>query len=670
MHMDDLFRRGDFSPPTSLLAAVKDSGLPCPEALVEAAQVPPEVRQRYGLSAEEAACVCACAMDFGPGCRRDANPADLLSAALMTGDECRLLRVRGLLFLVLRALRKLPRVVAPTDQDVLYASVRRHANCIQGTKIVWNRFAVATTDLNVAQASVRNPATGNAEGTLFQLQNCWGYDVHEFTKKPSIIIEPELQFSVRWVVSDTDLTLIALHLLPCPLQLPDLLPPSLLQLRFPSREQYSGSGVAPCPLTSPFFSLAFRMRPQRNSVSLALPSPATKTAAATAPPPPLNLSVHTFVPAVGAQLKNPRGLALHHATGDVYVADTENHVVRCISAWPLNKAIRRCVITFLCGWHFRAGVKSVMACMGVPPMLARDIASVFAEQACVVKTFAGAWKQGYRDGVANYALFNRPHGVAVDQVSGDVYVADTHNHCIRVVSQQGEVRTIAGTGCTAYCNDVARSAHFSSPTAVAVRQSVPPTVLVADTGNHSIREIHIATGVVTTLAGRQDTHAQRRTCVSYDGFCDVPDVIPADFRFPTGIAVEPESGAVLIADEYGCCVWRLDTKSGEATVIAGKHLGYRNGPAHEAKFYRPCGVEFDPATGNVLIADTYNHRVRVLTAQGEVHTLAGSSVQREHEGQFYGPSAVVVDQVTGCAVVADTGNSCLKLISVRWPRKL
>ncbi|WP_165418428.1 hypothetical protein [Dyella amyloliquefaciens] len=117
---------------------------------------------------------------------------------------------------------------------------------------------------------------------------------------------------------------------------------------------------------------------------------------------------------------------------------------------------------------------------------------------------AGNGQPGYRGdgGPAVNAQLNSPRGIAVDH-SGQLYITDTFNHCIRKVdAQTGIITTIAGTGWAGHRGDggPAKSARLNIPTGnVAIDQS--GNIYIADTGNHRIRQIVAGTGVIGTVAG-------------------------------------------------------------------------------------------------------------------------------------------------------------------------
>ncbi len=158
---------------------------------------------------------------------------------------------------------------------------------------------------------------------------------------------------------------------------------------------------------------------------------------------------------------------------------------------------------------------------------------------------------------------------------------------------------------------LAGEARFSEPFGLAVAPD--GTVLVSDAGqSHRIRRI-AADGAVTTLAG------------GGRGFTDGRGA-EARFATPSAIALAPD-GSLVVADTGNHAIRRV-APDGTVTTIAGDGTsGYVDGPAAQARFNAPVGVAVD-ASGRVIVADTYNDRIRVIDPDGQVRTLAGSRPRR------------------------------------------
>jgi hypothetical protein len=138
----------------------------------------------------------------------------------------------------------------------------------------------------------------------------------------------------------------------------------------------------------------------------------------------------------------------------------------------------------------------------------------------------------------------------------------------------------------------------------------------------------------------------------------------AKFDGPSGVAVD-SAGNVYVADTGNHRIRKI-TPAGVVTTLAGSGTaGFADGTGTAAHFNQPMGVAVD-GTGNVYVADTYNHRIRKITSSGEVTTLAGSGILGYVDGsateaRFCAPSDLAVDGST--VYVADTSSSCIRKIT-------
>jgi hypothetical protein len=299
------------------------------------------------------------------------------------------------------------------------------------------------------------------------------------------------------------------------------------------------------------------------------------------------------------------------ATGDRFVADTKNHVIRKIDA------------------------------------------------AGRVTTFAGAFgAAGSADGTGAAARFNLPSGIVA--VGTTLYVCDTGNHTIRkIVSTSGLVTTVAGTSGVpgAVDNTLPGNVLFSSPRGITSDGGT--TLYVADTGNHKIRMVISASGATSTFAGSGSP-----------GFVDNTGTT-ASFLSPEGITFDGSS--FFVADTGNHAIRKVTPVGivGEVTTLAGDGTSgfLDNAAGGSARFSSP--VSLVKIGSNLIVSDSGNHVLRQVEPAGFVTTLAGlPQVPGFSDGagsaaRFNGPKGIAVQEgVTSLFYVADTGNHVIRQVTV------
>lgn len=242
-----------------------------------------------------------------------------------------------------------------------------------------------------------------------------------------------------------------------------------------------------------------------------------------------------------------------------------------------------------------------------------------------VKTLAGTTREfdvyglplgGYIDAANDQAMFNLPKYAVVDK-DGSIYVSDSNNHVIRKISG-GKVYTYAGTGEAGYANGDRTKAKFNRPAGLALDRE--GNLYVADTLNHVIRKI-TPNGTVSTFAGLQQADGSYR-----DGLTS-----QARFNEPNDLAFD-EKGNLYVSDTGNHLIRVIS--QGTVKTFAGKPTemnqetgymagGYRNGDKEDALFLYPKGLYY--AEGVLFVADSLNHRVRAILADGNVINLVGQS---------------------------------------------
>lgn len=268
-------------------------------------------------------------------------------------------------------------------------------------------------------------------------------------------------------------------------------------------------------------------------------------------------------------------------------------------------------------------------------------------------------KAGLKDGPKLQALFSSPAFAALNQATGQLYVSDSGNHVVRVVGagSRGEVSTLAGTGLPGHLDGPLESARFDDPQGLALDRL--GNLWVADRGNHTVRRIRLADGVVETVAGSPGEA----------GFSDGTGE-NARFNFPTGLSVEPEPlglqlaraltleppppVSVLVADTENGRIRRVFEDGRVETVDPAPSVPRRTefpttrlGLPAGARFERPESVVADPF-GRIYVTEPENNEVLILLSDGRRAPLA-------QRGTFVNPRSIAVTQA-GQVAVTDSGH--------------
>ena len=331
------------------------------------------------------------------------------------------------------------------------------------------------------------------------------------------------------------------------------------------------------------------------------------------------LSVLDGGPAISAPLAFPLGIAAA-ANGSYYIADTDHNRIRRVDA---NGTIQSVVGNGIYDSAPDGGLANGAA-VASPISVALDNNGnlLYTEASSVVRrlnvttgvlsTVAGtAFDYGYSgdNGPASSALLANP-SQAVAAPNGDVYISDRDNHCIRRVSA-GIITTVAGI-CSpdtegGYSGDggPALQAKLSYPTGLAFDQN--GNLLIADSNNSVVRLFNVSTGIITRVAGIPQSYG-------YSG--DFGSPLDAELGSPTGLAVDRTNGNLYISDEYNNAIRLI--RNGRIYTLAGIGAQGFFGDGDLAQFAwlnLPEGLAVDNS-GNLLIVDSNNNRVRKVTLAG------------------------------------------------------
>lgn len=339
----------------------------------------------------------------------------------------------------------------------------------------------------------------------------------------------------------------------------------------------------------------------------------------------------------------------------LYVADINNHKIRKI-------VIANGVVTTLAGSGSRGSTNGIgaVASFYLPAGITTDGAYLYIADTYnhkirkieittgAVTTLAGSGMQGSSDGTGAAASFYRPYDITTD--GAHLYVADTYNHKIRKIEiTTGVVTTLAGSGPLAGSADgTGAAAGFFMPSGITADGTY---LYVADTDNHKIRKIEIATAVVTTLAGRGSKG-------SADGIGTA-----ASFNYPDGITTDGTH--LYVADFDNDAIRKIEIATAAVTWLAGSDKS-SDGTGIAAIFYSPAGITTDGT--HLYVTDTNNHKIRKIEiATGVVTTLAGSGSPGSGDGtgaaaRFSSPEGITTDGTY--LYVADTWNHKIRKIVI------
>jgi hypothetical protein len=258
----------------------------------------------------------------------------------------------------------------------------------------------------------------------------------------------------------------------------------------------------------------------------------------------------------------------------------------------------------------------------------------------IITTVAGNGLLGYSGdgGIATLAQINLPRGLAVD-LSGNLYIADNGNHCIRKVNTSGIITTIAGDGNPGFSGDggLATSAQLYSPNDIDV--DALGNVYIVDFMNHKLRKINTL-GIINTIAG-----------TGVGGFSgDGGNALSAQLNGPCAIALDTSKN-IYISDYINNRIRKID-KFGIISTIAGTGVGGFSGDGGNAMFAKIAsvsGIAVD-LLGNIYTTEIYNQRIRKISTSGIINTISGNGTYGYSgdggpaiSAQFSNPFSISVD---------------------------
>lgn len=373
-------------------------------------------------------------------------------------------------------------------------------------------------------------------------------------------------------------------------------------------------------------------------------------------------------PASQASLNEPKGLAID-GQGHLFIADSENHVVRRVDRGTgLITTVAGCAPEGMVPAPSSGSADAIYEEEADPlAETSQKTTEQFTQQTDLsgtVRYLVGAAAQkryGGDGGPATEAMLNFPTAVAVD-AQGHLYIADTMNHRVRRVdASTGIIATIAGTGQARFSGDggPADRAALNEPAALAI--DAQEQLYIADQSNNRVRAVDLKTGIIRTIAGTGSA--------TYDG--DGRLATESSLAGPSGLVVA--AGTLYIADTFNGRIRSIDLSTGMMATVAGDGGSYRYQSPDDppsSSVSRPSGIVLDQA-GNLFLTDSDSHLIRRWDrATGLVTRIAGTGSASSAgdggaalvAGLSY-PFGIVADGER-TLLIADTFNHRIRILSL------
>ncbi|TAL12732.1 MAG: hypothetical protein EPO02_00450 [Nitrospirae bacterium] len=373
-------------------------------------------------------------------------------------------------------------------------------------------------------------------------------------------------------------------------------------------------------------------------------------------------------PATKAALNEPKSVTV--AGNCLYIADSENHRIRKVD-------LATGVITTVAGQDMLdapapaagfpppAPEHDELDPLADPVKTKDDKVVQLADQSGTVRFLVGATEKGRfkgDGGPALSALLNFPSAAAVDG-QGTLYIADTFNHRVRVVEgPAGLIRTLAGTGAARFSGDGWPPDKYAlnEPVALALDEH-RGRLYIADLANFRVRMVELKTGILSTYAG---SGAQ-----DYDG--DGQPAKQAGLTGPSGLALDAE-GNLYIADTFSGRIRKVDAATGLISTVAGDGTEYRyQGVPNEFStgLARPAAIAL-ATDGTLYITDSDNHLIRKWNPKTKIITAVAGNGAAQFAGDGGPATAAGLNYPFGVALdsagnlyIADTFNHRIRMIA-------
>lgn len=366
-------------------------------------------------------------------------------------------------------------------------------------------------------------------------------------------------------------------------------------------------------------------------------------------------------PATNATVLLPGAVAIDFS-GNLYIADTGYNRIRKVDTHG--------VITTVAGnGHadlLANSIPAINAVLYAPEGVVADaLGNIFfsdsngalvrkVDSKGILTTVAGGGADEPGDGgPAINARLHQPRGLALNS-AGSLLIADGSGNRVRMVDARGIITTVAGNGSPGFTGDggPAVNASLDQPTGIASDAS--GNLYVADSSNNRVRRVHPNGIIVTVAGGGTNSPANGGVATS------------ARLLNPSGVAVD-NKGDLIVACSFGDRIWRVSTDGRIAAVAGGGTQDPGDGgAATDATLHYPGGIALDPTTGDLLVADTYDNRIRKVSTNGIILTIVGGWIGDNlpaTNANLFSPRGIAVS-AAGDVLIADVRNNRIRQVDI------
>ncbi len=292
-----------------------------------------------------------------------------------------------------------------------------------------------------------------------------------------------------------------------------------------------------------------------------------------------------------------------------------------------------------------------------------DVNHCSENASCILEVFAGTGSPGDSGefGTPSNAEFNSPHGIHIDEISDDIYIADSFNHKIREILNGSSISTIAGSGVNGFNLETGTPTNvlLNFPNSV-TRGGTENAIYFSDKANNRIRKLDVSNNLIETIGGGGDLVENDISATS------------ARLSFPLGLKTKGDE--LYFCDSLNHQVRKIDLNTGMIANVAGNFSfgdSGDGGAASAARLDTPHDIVFDAEENNLYIADTFNHKIRkVDLATGNISTVAGNGTAGYSgdngpaiQAQLNNPTGIDINS-EGHLFIADSENKVIRRIDL------